>query len=173
MVRSPVSVGEAFFRDRSPDNRERAAQRVDRRLLKRKVSLRDYMIRKLKREGTRFIRKANGVLKRVKPLKKVAKAKRNALRGYYALQAAFLSQPENQFCLICIVRREHGENILVNLATEVHHWAGRIGRLLCYVPFFRASCFRCREWPHQHAETAREWGLLAPPAQYNVFPGDR
>jgi len=130
------------------------------------------MLRKLKQAGTRFIYNARGELKRKRPLKKVAKAKRNALRGYYVLQSAFLSLPENKFCIICIVRREHGENILVNLATEVHHWAGRIGRLLCYVPFFRPSCFRCREWPHQHAETAREWGLLAPAPRYNVFPVD-
>lgn len=104
------------------------------------------------------------------PLKKIAKSQRKRLRKYYPLAKEFLSRPENKFCLICTVRREHGENILINLATEIHHWAGRIGKLLCYVPYFRPSCFSCRLWPHDHPKLAREYGLLAPAPLWGVFP---
>jgi hypothetical protein len=105
-------------------------------------------------------------------LKKVSLGHRKRLTAYYALAGAFLKQPENKFCLICTARREHGENILIALATEVHHWAGRMGRLLCYVPYFRPTCFGCRMFPHDHPKEAREWGLLAPAPQWNVFPGN-
>lgn len=140
--------------------------------LVRRISLRDSFRRKLKAEGTFRTFRLGRCIKRKKPLKKVSRSKRKALSIYFPLQEEFLEQPENKFCLICTVRREHGENILVQLATEVHHWAGRIGRLLCYVPYFRPSCKSCREWPHQHGTQAREWGLLAPASQWNVFPGN-
>lgn len=140
--------------------------------LTRKVSLRDSWRKKLKRDGVRFVWKRNGVLKRKKPLKKRGRALRNRLRVYFEVSTAFLLRLENRLCLICVVRREHGENITVNVATETHHHRGRIGRLLCWVPGFRPSCYRCRLWPHDNPEKAREWGLLAPAAQYNVFPGD-
>lgn len=138
---------------------------------KPKVRLRDWFVRRLKREGTKTLY-ANNQITRKKPMKKIARSRRRAMAEYFALSTKFLLRPENALCLICKVRREHGEDILIQPATEVHHWAGRIGRLLCYVPFFRPSCRGCREWPHQHVATAREWGLLSPPAQWNVFPKD-
>lgn len=103
-------------------------------------------------------------------LKRASKGLKAEQAKYFKLSAAFLARPENRFCIICIVRREHGENILINFATEVHHWAGRIGRLLCYVPFFRPSCRHCRDWPHENKTKARLWGLLAPITKWNVFP---
>lgn len=144
--------------------------RKPRKPLKRKMSLRDSFLRKLKAERTHRIYRNGKTIKRVKPLKKVSRSHRKRLAGYYALQQAFLRQPENRYCLICTMRREHGENILVQLATEVHHWAGRIGRLLCYVPYFRPSCYGCRSWPHEHPKQARKWGILAPAKLWNVFP---
>jgi hypothetical protein len=114
---------------------------------------------------------ARNRITRKKPLKKIARSRRRVMQKYFAISTAFLLRPENALCLICQVRREHGENILINCATEIHHWAGRIGRLLCYVPFFRASCRSCRDWPHENKEKARAWGLLAPITQWNVFPG--
>lgn len=138
---------------------------------KPKVKLRDGFLRKLKREGTRFLFK-RGRLERKKPMKKMARSRRREMAQYFALSTKFLLQPENALCLICQVRREHGENILIQVSTEIHHWAGRIGRLLCYVPFFRPSCRGCRDWPHQNTVKAREWGLLAPPAQWNTYPED-
>lgn len=112
--------------------------------------------------------RTNG-LKRTR-IKRISKGLKAEQSKYRTISAAFLARPENKFCIICVVRREHGENILVNLATEVHHWAGRIKRLLCYVPFFKPSCRSCRDWPHENKTKARLWGLLAPITQWNRFP---
>jgi hypothetical protein len=143
-----------------------------RKPLNRKVSLRDSFLKKLRQEGTRTLYKRNGALKRKRPLKKVARARRTQLQAYQALAEAFLSLPENRLCVICQTRREHGENILVNLATEVHHHRGRRGRLLCWLPGFRPSCYHCRMWPHDHPKTAREYGLLAPAPLWDCLPVD-
>lgn len=129
--------------------------------LKRRVSLRD---------SYRY--KKRTPLKRT-PLRRVSKGLAAEQRKYRKIEAKFLAQPENKWCICCTIRREKlGENILRNQATEIHHWAGRIGRLLCYVPYFRAFCFRCRSWPHDHPKLARELGLLAPARLWNVFPGN-
>lgn len=162
MVRSMVPAGTSFFRTDSRMVRG----------LKRKKSLRDGFIRKLKEQGTKIIYRANGRFKRLKPIKKVSRALRTRMRSYLALHGPFLARPENQLCLICTVRREHGENIAINCATEIHHHRGRRGRLLCWVPGFRPSCFFCRDWPHENKRKAREWGLLAPAVLYDVFPAD-
>ncbi len=139
----------------------------------RKTSIRDSYIRKLKKQGTRFAwngkREGGRELKR-KPLKKVSRALRGRFKVYFALTTAFLLRPENSLCEICKVRREHSENIQINCATEIHHHRGRLGRLLCWVPGFRPSCYGCRNWPHDNKKQAREWGLLAPTTIYDVFP---
>lgn len=119
-------------------------------------------------QNYRFGRRQSG-LRRTK-IKRVSKGLKAEQAKYFKLSAAFLAQPENRFCIICIVRREHGENILINFATEVHHFAGRIKRLLCYVPYFKPSCRHCRDWPHENKSKARLWGLLAPITKWNVFP---
>lgn len=107
------------------------------------------------------------------PLKRESKGLKAERAKYWKLSAVFLAQPENTWCICCTLRREKlGENILRNQSTEVHHFAGRIGRLLCYVPFFRAFCKPCRSWPHDHPSQARELNLLAPPALWNHFPVD-
>lgn len=143
--------------------------------LKHRVSLRDSYRKKIKEQFCSrpiHFRKGNGRIERRSPLKKIAKSRRRQMAEYFALSTAFLLKPENGLCAICTVRREHGENILVQIATEIHHFAGRIGRLLCYVPFFKPSCRGCRSWPHDNPEKARAWGLLASPARWNVMPGN-
>ncbi len=107
-----------------------------------------------------------------KPRKVIAQRsdRLKALQGVYSrVSKAFLAMPENHRCAICIVRGI----VPPNLSTETHHFAGRIGRLLCYVPYFIPSCFPCREWPHQNARQARELGVLAPAPQWNVYPVER
>lgn len=141
-----------------------------RKPLKRKVSLRDSFLKKLREEGTRIHWNRNSHLKRKRQLKKISRSRRTSLAKYQALAGAFLSLPENRLCIICQTRREHGENILINLATEIHHHRGRRGRLLCWLPGFRPSCYHCRMWPHEHPRTAREYGLLSPAPLWDVFP---
>lgn len=148
MVASVVPAGVAFFKDRTPNDRIGTKQGIFRRRLKRTFSL--------KRS----------------PIRKVSKGLKAEQAKYRKLAAVFLAQPENMWCICCTLRREKlGENILRNQATEIHHWAGRIGRLLCYVPFFRAFCRDCRTWPHAHPSKARDLNLLAPAHRWNVFPG--
>lgn len=160
MVRSPYPAGVAIPK---PEKQPK----------KRRISLRDSQIRKFKRDGTRVrFNRGNHRFERHKPLKKMARVRRNEMRHYLAMHGPFLSEPGNENCAICIVRREHGENIPLNAATEIHHFRGRRGRLLCWKPGFRPSCFFCRDWPHTHKRKAREWGLLAPAVIYDTFPGD-
>lgn len=130
--------------------------------LKRRVSLRDSYLKKLKENGTRFLFAGKGKLSRKRPMKKVSRSQRTRLQHYYVLSTEFLKRDENRLCQICTRRREAGENIVINAATEVHHFAGRNGRLLCYVPYFIASCYQCRLWPHEHPAKSREMRLLAP-----------
>lgn len=106
------------------------------------------------------------------PLAKMSKGLKAETAKYRKLSAEFLARPENTWCLCCTLRRETlGGNILRNQSCEIHHWAGRIGRLLCYVPYFRAFCYRCRTFPHSNPKLARELNLLAPAHLWNVFPG--
>src|SRR6476620_7563128 len=80
---------------------------------KRKISLRDSQRRQVK--GLKRVRfnRSNGRFERRKPLKKIAKARRNDMKHYLAMHGPFLSREENRLCLICVVRQEHGENIPV------------------------------------------------------------
>lgn len=142
--------------------------------LTRCCSLRDSWKRRLlalppqKREAAR-----RQSLKR-SPLKRQSKGLKAEQAKYRKLAAVFLARPENAWCLCCTLRRERlGENILRNQSVEIHHWAGRIGRLLCYVPYFRAFCNACRTFPHEHPSLARELNLLAPAHLWNHYPSDR
>lgn len=127
--------------------------------MKRKVSLRDSYLKRLKAEGTHYLWKRNGTIRRQKPLKKLSRSHRHKLSQYYAVRDEFLRREENQVCEICTRRREAGENIPLQAATEVHHRSGR-GKMLCEVREFVASCYSCRLWPHENPKQARELGLL-------------
>lgn len=129
-------------------------------------------------------------LKRGKSLPRVSKKlKRRLEQNYYPVNNAFLRLPENRYCYICICRsrnlqldevREMMQNLTIKesdqwltgigarlrFSGEVHHWAGRCGALLTYVPYFVASCYGCREWPHAMPREARRLGLLAPANLY-------
>lgn len=105
---------------------------------------------------------------------KISKSLKAEQAKYAKLSKEFLARPENRFCVICIARRDElGEKILLNPASEIHHYAGRIGRLLCYIPFWKPSCLRCRPWPHDNKALARSVGMLCPSHEYNVFPGEK
>lgn len=128
-----------------------------------------------------------------KALKAISAKRKVQVREYSRIGREFLAKPENSVCGVCLARsmqvpwsvikrglvqmgeagistlREAGAT--VTPATEKHHYRGRRGRLLCDTRFFIASCFRCREFPHEHPKEARELELLAPPAEWEVFPG--
>ena len=99
-------------------------------------------------------------------LKKETAKRAREKRDYYALCAKWL--PLHPVCGICLVRGVEKPR----RATEVHHYRGRLGRLLCDTRFFISSCRDCREFPHEHPKEARELGILSSPAEWNVYPGD-
>lgn len=53
---------------------------------------------------------------------------------------------------------------------ELHHYRGRIGRLLRDQRFWIALCTECHTHVHNRPEWARRVGLLAPVNEWNVFP---
>lgn len=151
-------------------------------VIARKKSLRDYHADKIRREGLQKMpavprngalatkprpmrQDENGGLKRSKaglkrtPLRKVSANQRHRNDKYFKMRAAFLSEPGNALCRICIVRQEKGEVISVNRATEIHHFSGRQGKNLFrgFIP----SCFWCRMWPHDNIAKAQEFGLIS------------
>lgn len=144
--------------------------------LRRKCSIRDGYLRKLREQGTRYVPKkvhAHGTWKvtvftKRKPFKKITKSHRKKLRTYFAVSSDFLALPENEWCLIC--RKLAYE--FPGRATEVHHFRGRIGRLLTDTRFFIPSCRAHRDFPHAEPALARSLGLLASPVEWNVYPGD-
>lgn len=98
MIRSPYSAGETIPKQDGSHNGHKVAPRYFRTFVTRSAL------------GVRNAFR----LKRKKPLKKIARSRRRVLQEYFALSTAFLLRPENANCLICQVRREHGENILIN-----------------------------------------------------------
>lgn len=136
----------------------------------RKESLRDAQIRKMRAKGTKTVWDRNGKALTRKPIKKMAKSRREQMKTYYAVRREFLSTRPD--CECCLRRRESGEDILLQPATENHHFRGRIGRLLCDTRFFVAVCFQCsRFWIHQNVTKARDIGVLCQPRDWNVYPG--
>jgi hypothetical protein len=138
----------------------------------KRETISDPFLRKIKQQGVRTVYGRAGRIQRVRLPKKVAKARREALRKYFGLSREFLSQPENRGCKICAARIASGENMAVNRSTEIHHTRGRIGKLLTDTRFWLASCFYCREFPHSNPARARAMGLLAHPRDWNVSPVD-
>lgn len=166
-------------------------EKTTRKPLTRKTPLRRSFLDRSKRPKESYLWKKAGFKKKSKPLKKVGKSRAKQHSEYRSIQKSFLEK--NPYCELCLGRTlgaslQQAREILrgdrplfvieasggsVNPATEVHHRNGRIGRLLCYEPFFIASCRRCREWPHEIAlKTARDLGFIAPASEWNVFPDD-
>lgn len=130
--------------------------------LKRRVSIRDSFLRKLKANGTDVRYNFAGKRFRKRPLKKVSRSQRSRLRVYFGLQQEFLDREENKVCRACTVRRESGENILLQPSSEVHHTRGRNGALLNDERYWLPTCHECGRWIHAHPKRARELNLLAP-----------
>jgi hypothetical protein len=88
----------------------------------KRETISDPFLRKIKQQGVRTVYGRAGRIQRVRLPKKVAKARREALRKYFGLSREFLSQPENHGCKICAARIASGENMAVNRSTETHHF---------------------------------------------------
>ena len=71
-------------------------------------------------------------------------------RAYLVLRKTFLLKPENKYCA---VYRE-------SLATEVHHKAGRVGKMYLYVPNWLAVSRIGHCWIHNNPEESYKKGFL-------------
>lgn len=87
----------------------------------------------------------------------MSKHRRKEVEEYRRLAKIFLSQ--NPKCRHCS-----------HPATEVHHFAGRLGRLLTYTPLFHAVCQSCHDWIHRNIGRAIQAGMIAGKGRWNVFP---
>lgn len=63
-----------------------------------------------------------------------------------------------------------GGSAMPRIATETHHFRGRTGRLLNDRRFLMSACSTCHNWVHDNGAEARNLGLLAPIAEFNVYP---
>jgi hypothetical protein len=109
--------------------------------------------------------KRSGLLKRgEKPMKRVSTKRSRQNVQYSDVRRLFLEA--FPLCMMCRKLRHRAPRE----STEVHHWRGRCGRLLCYTRFFVSSCGECHDWVHANGAEAREMGFLAPAVIFNVFP---
>jgi hypothetical protein len=116
-------------------------------MLHRKASLRDSYAQKLRDSGQYGKTLTRGVLKRGSGIRKVSK-KRVAENQLYKEQRAIymFDHPRCERC--------------PRTASELHHRAGREGKLLYDSRFFASLCSICHTWVHAHPNDARQCGLL-------------
>ena len=77
------------------------------------------------------------------------------LKDYAKLRKKFLE--ENPLCEVCKDAN----------AIEIHHSAGRTGRLLNDETHFVAVCRSCHNWIHENIQQAREAGWIAQKGGWN------
>lgn len=96
--------------------------------------------------------------KSIARLKPRSKAYAARMSIYRRLVKVFLSR--NKYCAVCRMRQ----------ATEVHHFAGRAGKLLLEEKLWEPVCRKCHRSIHENPAEARRLGLLAQPGQWNKQP---
>lgn len=103
--------------------------------------------------------KAEGAKKKQvsKPIKKVSDKMKEQLKQYNKLRKAFiyLAQDNSVFCTAYY----HAYGIKKEV-TEVHHKAGRVGKLLLYVPYWLPVSREGHRWIHDNPKEAYKAGFL-------------
>ena len=124
---------------------------------------------KMYKTTDKFCFKCLLLLNKSKPYKKNKQIKQRSTKlaketlKYNKLRKAFLSLSENEFCSVAkIVLKEN------RVATEVHHKAGRKGKLLCYVPYFLAVSREGHNWIDNNPTEAYKLGFLIKPSTVNL-----
>ena len=87
--------------------------------------------------------------KQRKPINKFSKKRLKQNQEYLSEREKFLLDPQNQIC-----------PITGNQTTEVHHSAGRIGKLLLYVPYWIAVSRSGHNWIHDNPKESYKNGYL-------------
>lgn len=115
------------------------------------------------------------------PIKKVSDKRKAESYLYTKKRKIFLAKPENKYCPVAkavyegkINPDEFEDSELIFqyegyfLATEVHHKAGRIGKLLNYVPYWLAVSRNGHEWINANPKKALALGFNLPRTQTNI-----
>lgn len=94
-----------------------------------------------------------------KPIRHVSASRQGQLKEYAKLRRLFMKL--NPICCVagCATKSK-----------DLHHRAGRVSRLLTYVPFFRALCRLHHAQVREDIRWARLNDLICPMGQWNVFP---
>lgn len=107
--------------------------------------------------------KKNTLKPKQKPINQYSKKRKKESFLYTKKRRSFMELEENKYC--------KAGKIIFNetlLTTEVHHKAGRKGKLLNYVPFWLAVSRKAHEWIHANPEQSYELGFLIRPSTVNI-----
>ncbi|MGD2113413.1 MAG: hypothetical protein PVG07_00060 [Acidobacteriota bacterium] len=119
--------------------------------------------------------------KKRKPIKQVSDKRRRESYTYTKKRKTFLSKEENKYCPVCKAvfdgiidpSEVHNPNEIFRnkgliKAREVHHKAGRKGKLLNYVPFWLAVSRRGHLWIHANPAKAYKLDFLIRSTTVNI-----
>lgn len=84
------------------------------------------------------------------PIRQKSKKQAELDRAYSVLKKTFMKKPENKYCAV----------FPKNLSIEIHHKAGRVGKLFLYVPFWLAVSRDGHNWIHDNPKEAYKKGFL-------------
>ncbi len=99
-------------------------------------------------------------MKSRKRIRSVSPARIKQQREYLVLKANFLTTHSE--CMVC--------GLWTTWALrELHHFYGRIGRLLCWEPGFRMVCKWDHKKIHDNPKWARDHGYIAPKGCWNDY----
>lgn len=97
------------------------------------------------------------------PIKPYSEKRKTESFLYTKKRKAFMELEENKYCFAAKLLFNE-----VHLCTEVHHKAGRKGKLLNYVPYWLAVCRKAHDWIHDNPTKSYELGLLIRPSTVTI-----
>lgn len=119
--------------------------------------------------------------KQQKNIKPMSEKRKQESYLYTKKRKIFMSKPENKYCPVykaCIDGKikpselPSGEEVhryKIDIPTsEVHHKAGRIGKLLNYVPYWLAVSSDGHKWIHNNPKKSYELGFLIHSSTVNI-----
>ena len=101
--------------------------------------------------------------KKQKPIKPMSEKRKSQSYLYTKKRKIFLEKPENKFCPVAEVIFDE-----TKLTNEVHHKAGRIGKLLLFVPYWLAVSSKGHKWIHANPKEAYKLGFLIRSTTINI-----
>lgn len=113
--------------------------------------------------------------KKQKRIPPISEKRKKESYEYSKKRKTFLAKEENKFCPVAkmflnhVLPKEEREFWLRNQqATEIHHKAGRKGKLLNYVPLWLAVGREGHNWIHANPTESYRLGFLIKPSTVNI-----